>query len=155
MTRVPASRDERPRHARRSTCRASPSFFASLNREWNEHKPGELKPSERHCGEVVSLSPPDNGSEALFYAGIACLAGFSERFARDMMAAPTQLLSAAQSGETADASKASRRKPSAAYRVQARGSSCTTADRPRPAGACSGSAALAVAEVAGTIRAEL
>jgi hypothetical protein len=42
------------------------------------------------------LLPPDDSSRALFYAGIAFLAGFSERFARDMMAAPTQLLAPAE-----------------------------------------------------------
>jgi hypothetical protein len=64
-------------------------------------------------GGLVSLSPPDNVSEPLFFAGIAFLAGFSERFARDMMAAPTRLLSAAQGDETTNASKARTRKPSA------------------------------------------
>jgi hypothetical protein len=36
--------------------------------------------------------PPGDAAAALFFAGTAFLAGFSERFARDMMAAPSQLL---------------------------------------------------------------
>jgi hypothetical protein len=44
------------------------------------------------AGGLISLEPPGDGSAPLFFAGIAFLAGFSERFARDMMAAPSQLL---------------------------------------------------------------
>jgi hypothetical protein len=45
------------------------------------------------AGGLVSLRPPNaSATAALFFAGIAFLAGFSERFARDVLAAPTRLI---------------------------------------------------------------
>jgi hypothetical protein len=43
-------------------------------------------------GGLIALHPPNDSSQPLFFAGVAFIAGFSERFARDMLAAPTQLL---------------------------------------------------------------
>ena len=43
-------------------------------------------------GGLVALSPPSGSTPALYFAAIAFIAGFSERFARDMLAAPTHLL---------------------------------------------------------------
>jgi hypothetical protein len=43
-------------------------------------------------GGLVALRPPSGSTPALYFAGIAFIAGFSERFARDMLAAPTHLL---------------------------------------------------------------
>jgi hypothetical protein len=43
-------------------------------------------------GGLVALRPPSGSTPALYFAGIAFIGGFSERFARDMLAAPTHLL---------------------------------------------------------------
>jgi hypothetical protein len=52
-------------------------------------------------GGLVSLRPPDESSRPLFFAGIAFLAGFSERFARDMLVAPAGLLPSAKRNNAA------------------------------------------------------
>jgi hypothetical protein len=46
-------------------------------------------------GIVTFVSPSSGADQVLYYAGIAFLAGFSERFAQDMLASPSKLLSSA------------------------------------------------------------
>jgi hypothetical protein len=52
-------------------------------------------------GGLLALGSPDGRPRVLYFAGIAFVAGFSERFARDMLAAPTELLSGPNSPKAA------------------------------------------------------
>ena len=54
-------------------------------------------------GGLVPLDTPTAGTRTLFFAGLAFIAAFSERFARDMLAAPTHLLDGLKTGKPAPA----------------------------------------------------